>query len=452
MDESMTSSNTMKTDVYRFNNVNKVICANCAGKKSKVYKLINKDKNTVYELDIKDYYLCKLCNGKNTINTIIETFSTVTGDDVDRESLIEFLQELEKEGIIDKIIQIESSKTINIEDEARIYADILKESKRETELKIDDENNIEEPSLMIWIWESRNPQNILRGASEFSKSIRGFINLAQYSLVILFPLAIGTILNNIDQLKADYTTYLIENIPNIFGLLTVAGVQASLAGLASGIVTQSFNNPPTSISFGLLMGFIPQVAIRFKSEYLTSRQRRIAFSSIIKVRMFVLSVAVYIWQTSHTYGTTLPFYTIIFIITGFIGLIIDSFPLWPSPGYYSLISAIDKQDVIRSTISIWLMLIKGVSLPKELSARRINISKVIGIIGLIEGLIIIYILISFLSRGISDVFVKEVFGEGARWLISLGLTLYVANVVYKFWKAMSNAREAKLGSIPTTKK
>ena len=43
---------------------------------------------------------------KNTLNTIIETFSTVTGDDVDRESLIEFLQELEKESIIEKIIII----------------------------------------------------------------------------------------------------------------------------------------------------------------------------------------------------------------------------------------------------------------------------------------------------------------------------------------------------------
>lgn len=448
----MTSNNTMKEDVYNFNNKYTAICSNCAGKKRKVYKIINKSKNTVYELEVKDYYLSKLCNGKNTINTIITTFSRVTGEGIDKDSLVEFFQQLEEEGIIEKVKQKKSAEKTSIIDEKKIYEDMLKESRQETQLKIDDENDIEQPSLMIWIWESRNPQNVLKGASKFSKSIRGFINITQYSLVILFPLAIGTVLNNMDQLEADYTTYVIENIPNLFGLLTVAGIQASLAGLASGIVTQSFNNPPTSISFGLLLGFIPKIVIRFKSEYLTSRQRKIAYLSIIKVRMFVLSIAVYIWQISHDYGTTLPFYTIIFMMTGFIGLLIDSVPLWPSPGYYGFISAIDKQDIIRSTVSIWLMMIKGVSLPKELSSRRINVSIFIGILGIIEGLIVLCILISFLSKGISDIFVKDVFGEGARWLISIGLTLYAGNVVYNFWKAMSSSRGAQLSNDGTTKK
>ena len=98
------------------------------------------------------------------------------------------------------------------------------------------------------------------------------------------------------------------------------------------------------------------------------------YASALKIRMIILSLSIYIWHASHGYGNNLPFYAIIFIMTGIIGLLVDLLPLWPSPGYYLLITSRKYNDIIKSTISIWLMILKGIELPKEISEKEVVVA------------------------------------------------------------------------------
>jgi len=131
-------------------------------------------------------------------------------------------------------------------------------------------------------------------------------------------------------------------------------------------------------------------------------------------------------------------------MTGVIGLLVDLLPLWPSPGYYLLITSRKYNDIIKSTISIWLMILKGIELPKEISEKEVVVAKLLGIVGLLEIIVTFTIIISFLSRGISDILVKDIFGNGARPIVAIVLWLFACNVINRFWKAMNAAQENRL--------
>ena len=72
------------------------------------------------------------------------------------------------------------------------------------------------------------------------------------------------------------------------------------------------------------------------------------------------------------------------------------------------------------------------------------VAKLLGIVGLLEVIVTFTIIISFLSRGISDILVKDIFGNGARPIVAIVLWLFACNVINRFWKAMNAAQENRL--------
>ena len=88
------------------------------------------------------------------------------------------------------------------------------------------------------------------------------------------------------------------------------------------------------------------------------------------------------------------------------------------------------------------MILKGIELPKEITKSEVKIAKILGIIGLLEIVGTLTIIISFLSRGISDILVKDIFGNGARPIVTVMLWLFAGSVINRFWKAM-NASQVK---------
>ena len=443
MDRKM--NNDIDGEVYLFNEQVKVINAISEGKDTKMYKIIDLEKEIVYELDSKSYFLCRLCDGKTSIDDIARIFKMKTEEEVNKEQLTKFFKNLEKAGIISKASkQREILKRGKEDNEAYTYEKILEKSKKEEEISILEEDDISVPSFSVWIWQSKNPVNTLKSFNQAGHLITSIYKVMGYSLWIIFPTAILILLNNTDQVKYDYTTYVVNEIPNLFGLLGIAGLQASIANITTGVISQSYRNPPKRIRFGLLFCFIPKIVIEINAEYLTAKQRSIMYASALKMRMIILSISIYLWNASHGYGNNLPFYAIIFIMTGVIGLLVDLLPLWPSPGYYLLISSRKYNDIIKSTISIWLMILKGIELPKEISEKEVVVAKLLGIVGLLEVIVTFTIIISFLSRGISDILVKDIFGNGARPIVAIVLWLFACNVINRFWKAMNAAQENRL--------
>ena len=441
MDREMNSEGNYK--LYLFNEKVEAIIGDSDKKKKRMYKIINLEKEVVYELDSKSYFLCRLCDGKTSIDEIARIFKLKTEEEVNEKQLIDFFEDVEKAGIIKKVSkQKRILKRRKEEGEAYTYEKIVENSIKEEEISVLDEGNISIPSFSIWVWQSSDPVNTLKLFNRLGNSVTSTFRIIGYSLWLIFPAALLTLLNNTSRLEYDYTTYVVSEIPNLFGLLGIAGLQASLANITTGVISQTYKNPPKSIKLGLLFGFIPKIVIELKAEYLTAKQRSIMYASALKMRMIILSLSIYIWHASHGFGNNLPFYTIIFIMTGIIGLLVDLLPLWPSPGYYLLITSKKYNDIIKSTIRTWLMILKGVELPREITKSEVKIAKILGIIGLLEIVGTLTIIISFLSRGISDILVKDIFGNGARPIVTVMLWLFAGSVINRFWKAM-NASQVK---------
>ena len=215
MDRKM--NNDIDGEVYLFNEQVEVINAISEGKDTKMYKIIDLEKEIVYELDSKSYFLCRLCDGKTSIDDIARIFKMKTEEEVNKEQLTKFFKNLEKAGIISRASkQKEILKRGKGDNEAYTYEKILEKSKKEEEISMLEEDDISVPSFSVWIWQSKDPVNTLKSFNQAGHSITSIFKVMGYSLWIIFPTAILILLNNADQVKYDYTTYVVNEIPNLF--------------------------------------------------------------------------------------------------------------------------------------------------------------------------------------------------------------------------------------------
>jgi multidrug resistance efflux pump len=300
------------------------------------------------------------------------------------------------------------------------------------------------PEFSVWLWSAPQPIAFLARLARLFAPLRGVLKLLAKSLIVLFPVALFTVARHHVWLSNDIKYYINGNFSNLITVLLATGVQRSLAKLSLGAVASTYGNAVQKLGLGLFLGLIPTFLISLNERRMSRQQRILIHGTSILVRLFLLSLATFIWYSSYGRYTALTSLSIVIMLTGLFGLLLDAIPLWPGDGYYLLIGKLGLSDIFGRSYQVWTMVLQKQPLPRSLSRREQLGLQVMGIIGFSALVVILLLCIFMYSIGLAQDFASNILGNAAEFVLFSSLSAIFVYKLFGVWSIMSSVDDRAL--------
>ena len=400
------------------------------------YFIVNPPLLTSFQVQAPDLFLCTLFDGTRSLSEIVELFSLITTTELDEIEFIAFINKLICFGYL-----LPSPNRTNDYSALALHKScytrlVSTPVLSDTRLTTPDFESITDTHFILWIWSSHDPSSFLQPYVSCLDKAKWLILLIALLSIPCTLLTIGIISHNIPELNADYTYHINSAIPNLFLLLILSGFHSSAARFCAAILAHYYGNTPTTVRFGLLLGFTPRLFVSCKFKYFSPIQLRNFSLASLLARIYILFIAAILWQLTYAFGTNLSYYCYLTLLTGLIGLFTDIVPFWPSPGYYLIVTSFSCYDFYYKTFALFSLLLKRLKSPREITQSTKLFHFILGSL-IFLSLSLIYILqIYFLSFALSDLFLSHILGEGAVLILILLFSLYTVFALFNVFKKL----------------
>lgn len=293
------------------------------------------------------------------------------------------------------------------------------------------------PEFSIWLWSAPQPNAFLARFARLLTPLRGVLKLMAKSLIVLFPVALFTVARHHVWLSNDLRYYITGNFSNLVIVLVASGLQRSSAKLASGAVASTYGNAVQKLGLGLFLGMLPTFLMSLDDRRMSRHQKILVHGTAIYVRLFILTCTAFVWYSSHGRYTALTPLSIVIMLTGFFGLLLDGIPLWPGSGYYFLIARLGLSDVFNRSYQIWTLVLQKQPLPRSLSRREQLGLQAMGVIGFSMLVAVIFLSIYLYSIGLAQDFATSILGNSAEFVLVGGMSAIFVYKLLGVWSIMN---------------
>lgn len=408
----------------------------------------------LFSLRPDDYFLCLAMDGVATPEAIAVAFQERFQRPVSAQAVLEFSKQMHRLGLLEPCLmgQGESPPALAHEaaekptDSLPSPTDTLPTFSQPllgTRLKSQPRSAPQTPEFSVWLWSAPQPIALLARLARLLAPLRGVLKLMAKSLFVLLPVALFTVARHHVWLSNDLEYYINGNFTSLIIVLVASGVQSSLAKLALGAVASTYGNAVQKLGFGLFLGVLPTFLISLNKRRLSRQQKIQIHGTSILVRLYLLSVAAFIWYSSHGRYTALTPLSIVFMLTGFLGLMLDAIPLWPGDGYYFLIAKLGLSDIFGRSYQIWTMVLQKKPLPRSLNRREQFGLQAMGLVGLSAFVAIIFLTIFLYSIGLARDFASNILGNAAEFVLVGSMSAILVYKLIGVWSIMSSVDERR---------
>jgi putative peptide zinc metalloprotease protein len=401
----------------------------------------------LFSLRPDEYFLCLAMDGVATPEAIAVASQEHFQRPVSAQAVLAFSKQMHRLGLLEHcpVEQGESPPALAHEaaekptDSLPSTKDTLRtlnQSLVGTRLKSQPRSAPQTPEFSVWLWSAPQPIALLARLARLFAPLRGVLKLMAISLIVLFPVALFTVARHHVWLSNDLKYYINGNFTNLIIVLVASGVQRSLAKLALGAVASTYGNAVQKLGFGLFLGMLPTFLISLNERRFSRQQKIQIHGTSILVRLFLLSVAVFVWHSSYGRYTSLTPLSIVFMLTGFFGLLLDAIPLWPGDGYYFLIAKLGLSDIFGRSYQIWTMVLQKQPLPRSLNRREQFGLQAMGLIGLSALVATVFLSIFLYSIGLAQDFASNILGNAAEFVLIGSMSAIFIYKLIGVWSIM----------------
>jgi len=402
-----------------------------------------------------EYFLCLAMDGVATPEAIAVASQEHFQRPVSAQAVLAFSKQMHQLGLLEPcpVGQDETPQALDHEAAEKPRDNLpsttdtlpnLNQPLRGNRLKSQQRSAPQTPEFSVWLWSAPKPIAFLARLARLFSPLRGVLKLMAKSLIVIFPVALFTVARHHVWLSNDIKFYINGNFSNLIIVLVASGVQRSLAKLALGAVASTYGNAVQKLGFGLFLGMLPTFLISLNERRMSRQQKIQIHGTSILVRFFLLSLATFIWYSSYGRYTALTPLSVVIMLTGFFGLLLDAIPLWPGDGYYYLIAKLGLSDIFGRSYQIWTMVLQRQPLPRSLNRREQFGLQAMGLIGFSALVVTAFLSIFLYSIGLAQDFASNILGNAAEFVLVGSMSAIFVYKLFGVWSIMSSVDDRPL--------
>jgi multidrug resistance efflux pump len=372
----------------------------------------------VFEFGAEEYFLLRRLDGVTSYDAVMKAFNASFGFAIAERQFAEFLRELARAGLIERIgvgptERPAPSETASVGSNRREAG-----RQRRTNRESDPPPETNKP----YRWRLFNPDRLFRGLAWLFYPVR-------YLLWMLVPalMMAGLILFHRQAMFAEDLALfrnLVAAVPHFLFSLFFVNL---FSRLAQGSVARGFGAPMHDFGIRLGFGIIPRFYVDKSTIRQLSRRGQLwAYAAPLLMRLSLFAMGTFLWIGFRQSGTWLPVFMLLVGQMGLMSFLFTANPLWPADGYRWISIYLGRPNLRRRALRLLGLKLKGEDVPQRVGKGSIwplllFAAGTVIYTGILVVSILFYVGVSLEGRfqGTGVVMFLVVFGLVLMWLLTV---------------------------------